>query len=300
MLKTFKGGVHSPGRKKFTSSLAVENVPLPEKVVLPLVQHIGAPNEPVVQKGDFVKAGQKIAESSAFVSAPVHSPVAGEVISIEPYPSFTGVSVMSIIIKTAEEQVEEKITILKESELIPEKIRGIVKEAGLVGLGGAAFPTHVKHSPPPEKKITDVIINGCECESFLTVDHRNMLEEGEAVIDGLKLILKTLSVENGFIAIEDNKQDAVENIKSLIGNNESIKVVALSTRYPQGAEKQLIKTILDKEVPSGGLPFDVGALVQNVGTTIALSKAIREGKPLIERTVTVTGTGISTPKNLRV
>ncbi len=270
-------------------------------VVLPLSQHVGAPCEPLIQVGDKVKAGQKVAESSAFCSAPIHSPVFGEVKAIEPHLTFTSAKVMSIVIAPFEEQQEERIVVPRdETELTPEVIREIVKEAGIVGLGGAAFPTHVKLSPPKEKPIDTVIINGCECEPYLTVDHRNLLEKPEKIIDGLKLIMKTVSAKQGYIAIEDNKPDAIETILKHCEKEVEIDVVALKTKYPQGAEKQLIKAILKREVPSGGLPFDVGALVQNVGTTIAISEAVREGKPLIERIITVSGQGIKEAKNLLV
>ncbi|MDP3013524.1 MAG: electron transport complex subunit RsxC, partial [Candidatus Subteraquimicrobiales bacterium] len=185
-------------------------------------------------------------------------------------------------------------------ELTPEKIKTAVREAGLVGLGGAAFPTHVKLSPPKEKPINTIIINGSECEPYITCDKQNMLERTDELIDGCKLIMQATQAKRAFIGIEMNKLEAIDNVLKAISSEKDIQVVKLDTKYPQGAEKHLIKTVLSKEVPSGGLPMDVGTIVQNVGTTIAISEAVRKGKPLIERCLTVSGTGVKNPKNLRV
>jgi len=298
-LKTFRGGVHPPYHKELTKDKAIEQASLPPEVVIPLHQHTGAPCQPLVQKGDKVLAGQKIGQADAFISAPIHSSVSGEVKTIEPRPYFAGTLVLSVVIVPDEEQKKMHIDVPKrEEELTPGKVRAIVKEAGIVGLGGAAFPTHVKLSPPKEKPIDSVIINGCECEPYLTCDHRNMLEKSEELIDGLKIIMKTVGASKGYFGIEVNKPDALEKIQALVSQEKKIEVVPLETRYPQGSEKHLIKALLGREVPSKGLPMDVGALVQNVGTTIAISEAVRQGKPLVERVLTVTGSAIKNPKNL--
>ncbi len=298
-MKTFKGGAHPPGYKEATAGKLIEEIPLPSEVVIPLTQHIGAPNKSLVAKADKVLAGQKIGEAEAFVSAPVHASVSGEVKAVEPRPHFSGIKMPSIVIEPDKEQKEARLEIPSEA-LEPNEIKMLVKEAGLVGLGGAAFPTHVKLSPPKEKPIDTVIINGCECESFLTCDYRQMLEEAHDLIDGAILIMKALAAKRALIAIEDNKLEAIKHLQKQLAGLPNVKVTVLPTKYPEGAEKMLINVILGREVPSGGLPMDVGALVQNVGTTIAISKAVRKGKPLTERVITVSGSAIREPRNLRV
>lgn len=296
--KTFRGGVHPPERKDATSSMPVENVPVPPEIVVHLHQHTGAPCKPLVSKGGKVLAGQKIGDAEAFITAPVHSPVSGDVKAVEPRLHFTGVRLMSVVIVPDGLQEETRIE-LSGKDPTPEEVRKIVREAGIVGLGGAAFPTHVKLSPPKEKPIEAVIINGCECEPYLTCDHRNMLERPEAIVDGLDLIAATVGARKKYIAVEDNKPDAVELLRGKTSGGD-IEVLSLPAKYPQGAEKQLIWTILGREIPSGKLPMDVGAVVQNVGTAIAVSEAVREGKALTERNLTVSGSGVAEPKNLRV
>ena len=296
-LKSFKGGIHPPHNKKLTESKPIEQLPLPAEIVIPLQQHTGAPCRPLVKKGDEVLAGQKVGETDTFVSAPIHSPVAGKIKGIEPRPYFTGKPVLSLVIAAKESSNYQQIKDFKDHS--PEGIRRTIREAGIVGLGGAAFPTHVKLSPPKEKPIEAVIINGCECEPYLTADHRQMLENKEALIEGTKLIMKAVSAKRGFIGIEINKPDAIDLIGDELANEENIEVVPLEAKYPQGSEKHLIKAILGRTVPSGGLPMDVGALVQNVGTTISVYRACYEGRPLLDRVVTVTGTGIKEPKNVR-
>lgn len=298
--KTFKGGLHPPENKVMTSAKPVEEAPLPSEVVVHLHQHTGAPCVSLVEKGEKVLAGQKIGDSDAFISAPVHSPVSGEVIAVEPRFHFTGVRLMCVVIAPDEKQKQAKLKVPTGKSLTPEQVRTLVREAGIVGLGGAAFPTHVKLSPPKDKPIDAVIINGCECEPYLTCDHRNMLEQADKLIDGIKLILFTVGAEKAYIAVEDNKPDAIAFLQDKVSTENVIQVVALPTKYPQGAEKQLIKAILNREVPCRCLPSEVGALVQNVGTTIAISEAVREGRPLTERVITLSGTGIAEPKNLRV
>lgn len=299
-LLTFKGGVHPPEKKDLAASKKIEAAPLPSLLVLPLTQHIGAPLSPLVNAGDEVKEGQLIANTEAFVSAPLHAPLAGKVKAIEPRLTFTGVKVNSIVLEVSDSQEKIGLPPLTEDDLTPEKIRGRAREAGLVGLGGAAFPTHVKLSPPPDKPIDTVLVNGCECEPYLTCDYRLMLEEPEEIVSGLKLIMIAVGAKQGLIVVEDNKKDAAQKLGEIVQGEENIRVVLVKTKYPQGSEKHLIKAVLNREVPSGALPFEVGAYVQNVQTTIALSRAFWKGEPLTERVVTISGEAITEPKNLRV
>ncbi len=300
-LLTFKGGIHPPHAKKSTENLAIQNASDPQVVVIPLRQHIGAPCESLVNKGDYVKVGQRIGEPGSFVSAPVHSSVSGtvkEVVSKEiPGGPATCVVIESDGLHAVHESVQPKGTL---DSLSGKDILAIIKDAGIVGMGGAGFPTHVKLSPPPEKKIELVILNGAECEPYLTADHRLMLEEPEKVIFGLKAIMKVLGVEKGYIGIEDNKPDAIAVMRGAVKPGDAVEVVGLHTKYPQGAEKQLIKAVSGREVPSGGLPMDAGAVVNNVATAAAIADAIQTGMPLVDRICTVTGKGITEPKNLRI
>ncbi|HOM43185.1 MAG TPA: electron transport complex subunit RsxC, partial [Bacillota bacterium] len=271
-------------------------------VVIPMQQHIGAPCEPIVQAGDEVKVGQKIGEAKGFVSVPVHSSVSGKVAAVEPRLYSGGMAVPCIVIEndmqnTISDQVVPKGDI---SVLSAEDIKNIIKEAGIVGMGGATFPTHVKLAPPPDKNVDTVILNGAECEPYLTSDHRLMLEHPENVVFGLQALMKALGVKKGYIGIETNKPDAIEKVFEAARGIEDIEVVALKTKYPQGAEKQLIYACTGREVPSGGLPADAGVVVNNVGTAAAVATAIKTGMPLIERIVTVTGEGVNNPKNLLV
>lgn len=299
---TFKGGTKVPGFKKFTEDLPLEKAGEPEIVTIPLQQHIGAPCEPVVEVGEKVKVGQQIGQAQAFVSAPVHSSVSGTVKKIGPYTSPTGMTVNSITIES--DGKNEVDTTLKSyndlDNLTKDEILSIIKNAGITGMGGAGFPTHVKLSPPKDKKIDTIIINGSECEPYLTSDYRLMVEKPEAVVFGAKAIMKAVGVGKGFIAIEDNKPEAINKIKEACKDEENIEIVSLKTKYPQGDEKRVINAITNREVPSGGLPMDVGVIVSNIGTANAIGEAIREGKSLYERIVTVTGKGIKEPKNLIV
>ena len=323
-LKTFRGGIHPTENKHLTRNKPVENMPLPQKVIIPLLQHTGAICEPLVKTGDIVKEYQKIGESKAVVSSPVHASISGTVISIEPSPHpVIPTNVMSIIIeKTAENTATNQANTQKTDwkNLNPQEILNKIKEAGVVGLGGAAFPTHIKLSPPSDKKIDALILNGAECEPFLTNDHALMLEKTQEIIEGLQIILKVLGINKAFIGIESNKKDVIKKMKDILtlctpsDDSEStsyadsseypapctIKVMPLKVKYPQGAEKQLIKAILNKEVPSGKLPFDVGAIVQNVATAYAIYEAVALDKPLVEKIITVSGDAIKEPKNIRV
>ncbi|HUU08109.1 MAG TPA: electron transport complex subunit RsxC [Dehalococcoidales bacterium] len=289
---------------KITANSPIEHLPLPEKVIIPMQQHIGAENAPLVSRGTPVLTGQKIGESEKFISAPVHATLSGEIsggsVVINP-PTGELTKTLAITSDGADKWVELEKTKDPKS-LSVKKIIEMVKEAGIVGMGGAAFPTHVKLQPPKEKKIDSVILNGCECEPFVTADHRIMLEYGEQVLSGLNIIRKVLAPQNVYIGIEDNKEDAIEHLEELISKSDfarDFKIAPLKSKYPTGAEKTLIEVILGREVPIGGLPMDVGVVVQNVGTAKAIHDTIFEGKPLIERVVTVTG-AVKQPKNLLV
>ncbi|MCD6575473.1 electron transport complex subunit RsxC [Candidatus Aerophobetes bacterium] len=301
--KTFKQGIHPSEEKELSRDKKIESIPLPSKVIVPLSQHTGAPCKPLIDKKDAVERGQKIGDVDAFISCPVHSPLKGKVISIEKHPHPTLGEAEAIIIEVEEDEKGENRWSEKEvdlSSLSPEEIRKRVREAGIAGMGGAAFPTHVKLSPPSGKNIDSVILNGCECEPYLTADYRLMMERAEDCLFGLKAIMRATGAQKGYIGIEDNKKDAIKIMKSLTSGENEIEVVPLKTKYPQGGEKMLIKAILGREVPSGGLPLDVGVVVNNVGTAIAICEALKKGKPLIERVITVTGKGVEKPSNLLV
>lgn len=300
-LSSFRGGIHPPHHKHETEHKAIVTAPISEKIILPLSQHIGAPCKPLVKVGQQVKAGQKIAESESFISAPIHASVSGIVESIAPHPHFTGVDMMSIIIIPDRNQESVPFPEIANPEEEPaERIKTLVKEAGIVGMGGAAFPTFVKLYPPKDKRIDSLVINACECESFLTCDHRLLLERTDDILKGVNLVLRAIEAQSAYIGIEDNKPDAIQAVRARIeaAGFSNIQVVALETKYPQGCEKQLIKAVLNREVPLRKLPSEVGAVVQNAGTVLAVYEAVRFGKPLIERVLTVSGPGIQTPQNI--
>jgi electron transport complex protein RnfC len=300
--QTFKGGVH-PAERKNTAHLKIEQMLIPDKVVVPLRQHLGVPCTATVKIGDKVKRGDKVGEAGGFVSAPVHASISGEVTAIGSFPHPLGVPTASVVITSDGKDEPAEFTKRSDAEVTaatPQQIKDIVKNAGIVGMGGAAFPTVVKLSPPKEKKIDTLIINGAECEPYLTADHRLMLEEPIKIVRGMKLLMKALDVQKAFVAIESNKPDACKVFDDMLKADNSCTVVMMPVKYPQGAEKQLIKTLLDREVPSGGLPMDVGALVQNVGTAAAVADAVYEGKPLVERILTAGGGAMKQPRNLRV
>jgi len=300
-LATFKGGIHPPDKKELSKDKPITPTKPPKRVVVPLSQHLGAPCKLAVAIGQEVKKGEVVGTAEGFVSAPVHSSVSGKVVAVGDFPVPAGRMVKSVVI---ENDGKEEWTTLKDNpdyaKLSGEELKVKVKDAGIVGMGGAAFPTHVKLSPPKEKPIDVVIINGAECEPYLTADYRLMLERPQDVVEGLKILMKILNVTKGYIGIENNKPDAVAAMKQAIAGEPNIEVMALEVKYPQGAEKMLIEAVAGRRVPPRCLPMDVGAVVQNVGTAIAVFEAARYGKPLIERVVTVTGEGIGEPKNLLV
>lgn len=304
MLKTFpKGGVH-PEEGKYSANSPIETLPLPKTVYIPIAQHIGAPSKPMVAKGDKVKVGDKIAESLGFVSANIHSSVSGTVAKIEDILDSTGYKRPCIVIDVEgddwNENIDRSADLKKEIGLSDKEIIQRINESGIVGLGGATFPSHVKLSVPDGKKIDVLIINGVECEPYLTSDHRLMLEKAEEMLVGIQILMKALGVNLAMIGIENNKPDAINHLKELVQNYPGIEVHPLKVQYPQGGEKQLIKALINCEVPSGGLPLNVGAVVHNVGTAYAVYEAIQKNKPLFERVVTVTGKSVKKPSNFIV
>src|SRR4030066_1817295 len=313
--RAFKG-VSLP-ENKITAGKPIEILPVPDKVVVPLQQSLGAPCQFIVERGDVVKTGQKIADSQSYVTAPIHASISGKVTRIiKVVNPVTSTMMDSVIIESDGEDnwIElSKLFDIKKSEdfsglkkiidsIDRNEIIKKIREAGIVGLGGATFPTHVKLNPPKDKKIDTLILNGCECEPFITSDHRSMLENGRAILMGLYIISKILSPQDIYIAIEDNKEDAIVYMEKLVeemGLASIIKIISLESRYPMGAEKTLIKTITGRTVPIGGLPMDVGVIMNNVATSNSVFGAVIEGKPMIDRIVTVTG-AIENPKNLLV
>ena len=296
-LEGYYGGVHPTERIGVTEHLPLVRFPEPETVIIPLSQHAGAPATPVVEAGAYVQVGQKIGEAAGFISAPVHSSVSGTVIAVAECPHATRGTCLSVVIasdgkNTLHESVKPNKGL---DELTGAEIVEIVKNAGIVGMGGAGFPTYVKLMP--NKPIEAVLLNGCECEPLLTADHRLLLEFADDVIYGLKAILKAVGAPKGVIVIEDNKPDAIALFESKLAGESNLELVTARTKYPQGAEKMLIKRVMGRQVPSGGLPADVGAVVCNVSTAKAISDAIQTGMPLIERIVTVTGDHIAKPGN---
>ena len=295
-----KGGVHPPSNK-IAATMKIFPGPYPETVVIPLIQHIGAPCEPLVEIHDRVLIGQKIGDSEAYVSAPVHSSVSGEVTGIIDYHHPTGVEVLSVqILSDGMNEVHPSVESPGDPmEMTPQEIRKHIREGGIVGLGGATFPTHVKLAPPEDKQIELVIINGAECEPYLTGDHRMMVERGEDIVDGARIIMRAVSAGRMVVAIERNKPDAISMMKEL-GDEYGFEVAVLPAKYPMGSEKTLIKGITGREVPSGGLPMDVGVLVDNVGTAAAIYDLFYEGMPLVDRVLTVAGDGVAGHANLRI
>ncbi|MFA9379168.1 MAG: electron transport complex subunit RsxC [Lachnotalea sp.] len=298
---TFKGGIHPYDGKELSKDKSIKTVLPKGDLVYPLSQHIGAPATPIVAKGDAVLKGQKIGEASGFVSANIHASVSGTVKSIEPRLTVTGAMINSIIVENDGKYEEVEYPKVKPlEELSKEEIRNMIKEAGVVGMGGAGFPTQVKLAPKDDNAIDFVIVNCAECEPYLTSDYRRMLEEPEKLVGGLKAILRLFDNAKGILAVEDNKPDCIEILNNLIQNEEKIKVVPLKTKYPQGAERQLIYASTGRAINSSMLPADAGCVVNNVDTVAAIYMAIFEGKPLMHRIVTVTGDAINDPRNFLV
>jgi electron transport complex protein RnfC len=300
-LKSFPvGGVHPP-ENKLTAGSAIQYLPLPSIVAIPVSQHIGTPADVIVNKGDTVKTGQVIAERKGFVSSNIHSSVSGKINKIDTVIDSTGFRQNAIFIDV--EGDEWVSTIDRSGEIITdiknssEEIIKICLESGIVGLGGATFPSHVKLTVPAGKRCDVLIVNGVECEPYLTSDHRLMLERGEEILIGISIIMKALKVTKAMIGIENNKQDAISHLTNLATDFQGISVHPLKVKYPQGAEKQLIKALINREVPSGHLPLDINAIVHNVGTAFAVYEAVQKNKPLFERVVTITGKSLSKPGN---
>jgi electron transport complex protein RnfC len=304
VLKTFPhGGVHPP-ENKLTAGIPIEYLPVPASVIIPLSQHIGSPANPLINKGDTVKTGQIIAAGKGFVSANVHSSVSGKVNKIDLASDSSGFKQPAVFIDVEGDEwidtIDKSKVIAREIKLTPEEIIKKCFESGIVGLGGATFPSHVKLTVPSGKKCDVLIINGVECEPYLTSDHRLMLEKGEEILIGVTILMKALKVEKAMIGIENNKPDAIAYLTKLASSFKGIAVNPLKVKYPQGAEKQLIKALIGREVPSGRLPLDVGAVVHNVGTAFAVYEAVQKNKPLFDRVVTVTGKSLSKPGNYLV
>lgn len=298
---TFAGGIHPYDGKDLSKDKPIKVVMPKGDLVFPLSQHIGAPAVPIVAKGDYVLTGQKIAEAGGFVSAPIYSSVSGTVKAIEPRRVVTGDNVMSIIIENDEKYEEVEYNSVGDlKELTREQVIERVKEAGIVGMGGAGFPTFIKLSPKEPEKIDYVIANCAECEPYLTSDYRRMIEEPELIIAGLKVSLSLFENAQGILAVEDNKPDCIEKLRELTKNEPRISVKKLKTKYPQGAERQLIYATTGRKISSKMLPADVGCIVNNVDTICAIYRGVIEGRPLMERIVTVTGDAITNPQNFKV
>ena len=298
-MKSFFGGVHPNDGKKYSANKPIEVAPIPEKAIISLRQHLGAPVSAIVKKDDQVKKGQLIATSDAFVAANIHASISGTVVDVGDYPHPVGGFAPAVVIESDGQDawVEGIPKQIDWEKLDNKQLLQLVRDAGIVGMGGATFPTHVKLAPPPDKKIDTLIINGSECEPFLTADYRAMLEYADRIKSGTLITMKILGVQSAFVGIEDNKPEAVQSLKKVFEGT-SVKVEALPTKYPQGAEKMLIYTLTERAVPSGGLPMDVNVVVQNIGTVLGISDAVTQGIPLIQRVVTISGSAVKEPKNL--
>lgn len=301
-MKTFRiGGVH-PAENKLSAGKAIETLGLPKQAVFPLSQHIGAPALPIVKKGDLVKVGTKIAEAGGFVSAPIFSSVSGKVNKVDSVIDASGYRKPAIFIDVEGDEWEETIdrsnVLEAKCELTPEEIVAKIKNAGIVGMGGACFPTHVKLTPPPGCRAECVIINAVECEPYLTADHRLMLEKTDEILVGISILMRAAKVSKAYIGIENNKPDAIQRMTEKATQYPGIEIVPLKVKYPQGGEKQLIDAVIGRQVPAPpAIPIHVGAVVQNVGTAYAVYEAVQKNKPLFERVVTVTGKSLKNPSN---
>jgi electron transport complex protein RnfC len=295
----FAGGVHPAYSKDATERKAIEVMHSPEVVYVFMSQHVGVPCKPIVAVGEKVLAGQKVGDTEAFVSAPVHSPVSGEVVEIAPKPHPLGTNVLAVVMKSdGNDALHPSVKARKNPDKLSRgDIVAIIREAGIVGLGGAMFPTHVKLKPPADKKIDVLVVNGAECEPYLTCDHRLLIERPEKILSGMSFVMKALGVEKALVGIEENKRDGIERLRSE-NDNGNVEIASLPVKYPQGAEKVLVKVLTGREIPAGKLPLDSGVVVENVGTLAAIHDAVVEGKPLIDRVLTCAGSGVASPKNV--
>lgn len=303
-MRTFRiGGIH-PAENKFAAGKKIKTAMVPKQVVIPLAHYIGTPADPVVKRGDVVKVGQLIGQASGFISANVHASVSGKVVKLDVQLDASGYKRPAVFIEVEGDEWLETIDrnpeIKRECTLSKQEIVDKIKAAGIVGLGGATFPAHVKLMPPPGKKAEVLIINAVECESYLTCDHQLMLEHAEEILIGVSILMKALEVNRAIIGVENNKKDAIQLFKKLAASYKGIEVEALKVRYPQGGEKQLIDALIRRQVPSGKIPVEVGAVVQNVATTYAVYEAVQKNKPMIERVMTITGKDAPNPGNYRV
>ncbi len=304
-MRTFHGGIHPGGHKSATQNKPIVDLAPPDELIYPMLQHIGAPATPIVKVGDRVLLGQKIAEANGFVSANIHASVSGTVTAIEKRLHPNGIPTESIVISN--DGLDELAEPLQNSgenfkDKSSQEIIEIIKEAGIVGMGGATFPTHVKLSVPSEAKIDYIILNGAECEPYLTSDHREMLENPMDIITGLRILMHIFDLKDGYIGVEDNKKDAISILKNAAEKvtDANIHIVPLKTKYPQGAEKQLIYAVCKRKMPAGTLPWQVGCIVNNIDTSAAIYRAVVKGRPLTQRIVTLGGDAIKTPMNYRV
>jgi Na+-translocating ferredoxin:NAD+ oxidoreductase subunit C len=297
---SFSHGVHPPEHKELTASLPIRRMPFPDEIVLPLRQHAGKPARLLVKRGDRVERGDKIAEADGFVSVPIHSSAAGTVAGIDwwPHPDGSMAEAVRIKVDRYSPQIPRPRSVPHWNGLTPQQVVAAVQQGGVVGLGGAAFPAHVKLQPPKDVEIDLLLINGAECEPYLTTDHRTMVEFPERVHFGVRIMMHALGVRRAVIGVENNKPDAIEALRRTLPTDIDVSVIGLTVKYPQGAEKMLIKAVTGKEVPSGKLPMHVGVVVQNAGSIACIAEIFETGMPLIERVVTVSGPGVKRPSNL--
>ncbi len=298
----FRHGVHPPDHKEATAAVPIRRMPFPDEIVLPLRQHAGAPARCLVSVGQRVERGDQVAEAQGHVSVPVHASASGTVVDVGwwPHPDGSQAEAIRIAVDPHSAQIPRPRLVPRWEDLDPSGVRAAVKNAGVVGLGGAAFPTHVKLDPPPDRSVEALIVNGAECEPYLTSDHRVMVEHPERVHFGIRIVMQCLGTSRAVIGVERNKPDAVARLRATVPDDLDVEVVSLRVKYPQGAEKMLIHAVTGREVPSGKLPIHVGTVVQNVGSIAAIAEVFETGYPLIERIVTVSGPGVVRPSNLLV
>ena len=299
---SFSHGVHPPSNKGLTAHVPIKRLPFPPRLVIPLNQHIGTPARAIVKKGEEVVRGQPIAEADGIVSVPIHAPATGRIKDIRLMSNAQGTKAPAILLDVYEASTQEVLwqNPVDPSTLNEDELRQAIRDTGMVGLGGAAFPSHIKLSVPEEKSVETLIVNGCECEPYLSCDHRIMLENTDDLLRGIKYAMQATGTSKAIIGIEDNKMDAVKTIKEKLPPDSPIKVRAVETKYPQGSEKMLIQSLLHKKVPTGGIPADIGVVVNNVGTLAGLGSLLPKGRGLIERVITVTGPGVKNPGNYLV